>query len=220
MKKLKLLSLSILTMTFLFSCANEDGAIIVDQNAKLLKDFKIKRDVSGAYSVDFTLNQGTFVEKKIDLDNNYNQFILLPAETNREDKVIEGLEINNDQLKVGFVDTNTNSSPLVSVIDDEIEYLQRGKSNLKSYEISSNGDGTYTLDFEVRNKIKVDFVYNKSDNFYEIHLEDGDSKQKNFSRTFEKEEDKALQIVFVNHNGNAKETAIRKPIIIIDEGED
>ena len=220
MKNLKLLSLLFLSMTFLLSCANEETTTIDGQNAKLLKEFKIKRDASGAYSLDFTLNQGTLVDKKVDLDQNLNQFILLPTETANTNKFAEDIEINNDQLKVGFVDTNTNDKPIVLVTDDNIEYLSRGQSNLKGYEVTSNGDNTYTLDFEVKNKVTVDFVYNAEENFYEIHLEDGDSKKQSYSRTFEKEEGKPLQIVFVNHNGNAKEALIRKPIIIIDDGED
>jgi hypothetical protein len=220
MRKLKLFSLLLITLTFIISCASEETTTLDGQNAKLLKEFKIKRDASGAYSLDFTLNQGTLVDKRIDLENNSNQFLLFPTENARKDKFVENMEINNDQLKVGFIDTNTDAKPSVKITDDNIEYLSRGNSNLKSYEVISGGENMYTLDFEVKNKITVDFVYNAEDNFYEIHLEDGDSKQKSYSRTFEKEEGKALQIVFVNHNGNAKEALIRKPIIIIDEGED
>ena len=67
--------------------------------------------------------------------------------------------------------------------------------------------------------IETDFVYNEDTKTYEIHLETGEDNEREFFRTFTKEEDENLEIVFVNHFYDRSErnysTLIRKPEIII-----
>ena len=80
----------------------------------------------------------------------------------------------------------------------------------------------YKLDFKVSNGISVDFTYNEDIDTYEIHLDNGKSSKKNFTKNFEKEAGKVLKIDFVNHyaGGTSKSElleALRKPRIIIDD---
>ena len=133
------------------------------------------------------------------------------------------LLIDNNKLKVGFIDADINQKQFISIFDDNITTSMKSnsKSKLKEYSIENNGDGSYELSFNVKNKVDVSFVYNEDLNVYEIQLEDGEGKEKVLSKTFVSEEEKPLRIDFVNHNknSNAKSseyTRIRKPIIIID----
>lgn len=139
----------------------------------------------------------------------------------------EDLQINNDNLKISFVDTNLDKRQSLSVEDDGISFLRKNNksTNLKSYSIESNEDGTYALDFSVKNNTDVSFVYNESIKTYEVHLENGTGSVKSFSRTLEREEGLALKLDFVNHlsNTSAKsgEAATRrKPRVIIDSFND
>lgn len=224
MKKIKFLSLSLIVAIVFTSCSTEEATPQLDQkNPTLLKGFKIKRDDSGAYSLDFDLLDNAFVEREYSIDNNGTKFSLHPTTQESEKSFSKDLEVKNDVFNIGFVDSNSDKN--IKVIDDDIKFLSRGKTNLESYEIYSNGDGSYNLDFKVRNNVTVYFVYNEDEKAYEIHLDNGKSKKRSYSKTFDgPKEGEKLVIVFVNHNGNrAKDESLyttRKPRIIIDHGED
>lgn len=91
-----------------------------------------------------------------------------------------------------------------------------------SYSITKSSDGSFEVEFEVKLNVAVNYVYNAELDSYEIHLNDGQSSETNFTTTIEKNEGKPLQVAFVNYvaNQNAKSaelTPIRKPVIIIEE---
>ena len=115
----------------------------------------------------------------------------------------------------------SSNSKSISIIDDNI-VLAKGKSQgLKSYSVKSVEDGIYKLDFKVSNGISVDFTYNEDIDTYEIHLNNGKSSKKNFTKNFEKEAGKVLKIDFVNHFAidSAKSGSLeapRKPRVVID----
>ena len=98
---------------------------------------------------------------------------------------------------------------------------------LSEYSVSSNEDGTFTLDFEVNKNVKVDFVYNDDKEIHEVHLEAGKTSKTTYSTTLTKEERKVLRIDFVNHiNAQSKSaskegelTVRRKPRVAVDNGE-
>ena len=210
------------TLVFSSCSSNEDGMISTDSNAKLLKNFTLKRDASGAYSMDldFNVSEKTKVDKVSDLST--KQFYLYPSNEYSSTKITDQLVINNDQLKVGFIDANTSKNAgSFTVIDDNIT-LAKGNENskLKSYSIKRNDDGLYDVVFEVKNNVAVNFVHNEKEDAFEIHLNNGKGDSTNYTRTLDKKEGKPLKIVFVNYVGNTNAKSetlepIRKPVIII-----
>lgn len=226
MKKSILLVFAISASLVFTSCSsNEDGVITSELNGKLLKNFTLKRDASGAYSMDFNVSENTKVNKVSDKITNTSQFYLYAADNNSSTKIAEQLVIDNSQLKVGFVDANNSKNITnVTVFDDNITLAKNNEnSKLKSYSVTKNDDGLYDIVFEVKNNVAVNFVHNEEEDTFEIHLNNGKGDETNYSRTIEKTEGKPLSIVFVNYAGNlgAKTddflTPIRKPVIIIAE---
>jgi hypothetical protein len=117
----------------------------------------------------------------------------------------------------------------ISITDDNVKFAEKASNNyLNEYSISLNENGSYNLDFEVLDNVRVDFVYDSENNVYEVHLEESEKAQEsnNYSRILEKEEESGLQIHFVNHvNSAAKSSSVsaflvRKPKIIIDDDVD
>ena len=210
----------------LTSCSGEDSSLTNDQNSKLLKTFKVKRDLNGAYSVDFNVSDNTKVDKVLNVGDYALQYLLYPSDNTTENNISQDLSIANDEIKIGFVDTQTDNSTSVTIIDD-IKFARKSNDQVKlsSYTVVSKEDGTYDLDFTVKDNTKVEFVYNEEISTYEVHLEDGKGSETNFLKNLVKEEGKLLKIDFVNHFNstnakNAKLSSIRKPVIIIDDGED
>ncbi|AOW17103.1 hypothetical protein LPB03_06350 [Polaribacter vadi] len=223
MKKIKFLTLATIITLVFTSCSNEETLLSNDLNSKLLKSYKVKRDATGAYSIDYDLYDNAIVAKNT--NSSLNEFSLYSTDKETPKKLDETLLINNNQLKIGFIDNNTNKKQYVTVFDDDITLSKKSadKSFLESYNITSNDDGIYTLDFTIKNNSDVTFVFNEEKRTYEIHLEKGKNSETTFERTFEKEEGEVLKIDFVNHipNTSAKsdgnEVLIKKPVIIIDD---
>lgn len=226
MKNLNLLVLvSAITLVFT-SCSTNETILPEEQSVDLLKTYTIKRDATGAYSIDFELNDGAEVDKVYNTETSTNQYHLFSSENTLSKRVNQNLNIDGDQLKVGFIDRNSNNLPNITLTDDDIRLAKKNDSDkLKEYSVASNSDGTFTLDFNVANNVKVDFVYNEDIDTYEVHLEDGKSTTKEYSRVLEKENGKSLKLDFVNHSSNTQGRGTlasiirRKPKVIIDNGE-
>jgi len=221
MKNFNLFALSALFSLLLSSCSTNETLVPENQSLDLLKTYTINRDVNGAYSLDYSLNGNAEIENVIDTNTNTNNIYLYLTHNESSKNMTQGLTINGAQLKVGFVDTNSDISHNITIKDDNISLAKSNtNSRLSDYSITSNLDGTYTLDFSVNKKVRVDFVFNEEIETYEIHLEEGKTSDLNFSRVLEKEEEKALRIDFVNQveNTHARGEAIsliRKPRAII-----
>ena len=215
--------LSVFTLLFT-SCSSNDTLLAEEQSLDLLKTYTINRDANGAYSLDYNLNGNVKTENVI--DKSTNNIYLYSSGNQSSRKVTQNLTIDGTHLIIGFVDTNSDKFHNITIKDDNISLAKSSNENevmLSEYGITSNEDGTYTLDFSVKNEVKVDFVYNEDIETYEIHLEEGRSKNTSFSRVLEKEEGKPLKFDFVNHidtNTDAKSFArtslSRKPEVIID----
>jgi hypothetical protein len=223
MKSIKLIALALTTVFAFSSCSNEETNLMNNPNEGALKTYKIKRDATGAYSLDINLSENTKVDNVLDATDNTSKYYLSSTNESSKKSMSDDLLINDDNLKVSFIDTEINKGQSISIKDDNISFLKKNNNStkLKSYSIESNEDGTYALDFSVKNNTDVSFVYNESIKTYEVHLENGSGSEKSFSRTLEKEEGLALKLDFVNHlnNSSAKSedlATIRKPIIIID----
>tara|TARA_R110001606_G_scaffold89093_1_gene200424 strand:+ start:111 stop:794 length:684 start_codon:yes stop_codon:yes gene_type:complete len=225
MKKIKFLTLATIITLVFTSCSNEESLPSEDQNMNLSKTYKVKRDATGAYSVYSTDN--TQIDRVLTEVDNTKLFFLSNGNSQSNKISSQEVLIDNNKLKVGFIDANTDDKKFITIEDDNITLQSKNNINKKlaDYGIEENEDGTYNLDFTVKKNVDVSFVYNEEINTYEVHLEDGIGGDKNFSRTLESEDGRILRVDFVNHvmNKNAKSseaTLIRKPRVIVDNGGD
>ncbi|MAD96878.1 MAG: hypothetical protein CMB99_06065 [Flavobacteriaceae bacterium] len=221
MKTIKLGVLAtFLSLTVIFSsCSSEEQVLSSEApTSELLKSFKVKRDLSGAYSLDFDLKNDAVVDRIYDENTKTNQFYLYSSDQRSDRKVSEIVNLSDSKLKIGFVDTNTDETPSITITDDNIALAKGNSAELTSYEVTSHEDGSYQLDFTVAEDVRVDFVFNENIGAYEIHLEQGKGDESSYSRTFEKEAGQDLKIDFINHFSEyaSKEALIRRPQIIID----
>jgi hypothetical protein len=224
MKNLNVLALVVTMSLFLFSCSNEESMLPEEENTSLLKSYKISKDAEGNYSLNFDLNDNGAVDKVVDKTSNSKNFYLYSSENQVSKKITEDLVIDGEQLQVSFVDTRSDKSPTVTIIDDDITFAKTNKKDfLKEYSIESNEEGDFLLDFTVNAGVVVDFSYNEEIDTYEVHLKEGKSQEKKFSKVLENEEGKPLKLDFVNYiNVNAKNyeseytyAFVKKPKIII-----
>ena len=95
MKSIKLIALSIITSSALVftSCSSEEAVLTTDAPSnQLLKSFTVKKDVNGAYSLDFDLNEGATVDKVYDDYTNTSQFVLYSSNNNGKTQIRKVLE--------------------------------------------------------------------------------------------------------------------------------
>ena len=200
MKKINLFA-ALVSLTFvLTSCSFNETVLPEEQSTDLLKTHTIKRDINGAYSLDYSLNGNVETENVVDEATNTNYIYLYTSENSLSNKVTQDFTIDGNQLKIGFVDTNSSKNPQITIKDQDATFARtENEDMLSEYSISGNEDGTYTLNFSVRSTVKVDFVFNEELKIYEVHLEEGKSEQSVFSKTFEKIEGETLKIDFVKY---------------------
>ncbi len=203
------------------SCSSNENEVLENTQEKLLQSYTLKRDASGAYSIDFNTTNNTDVTALKNTDNS-NEIILSEINTKTKKNYSNKYAIENDQLKIGFIENNSGKKTKISVKDDDIT-LAKGTVTefLNSYSVSSNEDGTYKLDFKVNDNVQTEFIYNEDKDVYEIHLSQGDTKQKDFSKHFEMSDTSVLKINFINHKYSAKteEYTTGKPEVIIETGD-
>tara|TARA_B110000046_G_scaffold167334_1_gene184915 strand:+ start:11347 stop:12042 length:696 start_codon:yes stop_codon:yes gene_type:complete len=228
MNKIKFVAISLIAFLTFSSCSSDEVLSPEEISEQLFKTYQLKRDINGAYSLDIIVEDNISITKVKNPTNNTNQFHLLSSNSKVAQKSYYGSDLwfDNDNFRIEFISENFNKTPSISIIDDNIKYNKKGDEEfLKEYSITKNEEGSYDLDFKVINNVGVDFVYDSENNVYEIHLElDVNTEGNNtYSRTFEKADDELLQIHFVNHiTGSAKgqvPITERRPVIIIDEGE-
>lgn len=223
MKTKKFLTVVAIFALVFTSCSNEDSSITETQELSLKKTYKIKRDATGAYSVDF--DEKTNIDQVLEDADKTRQYLISSSVNKVQHNDSQELLIDNNKLKVGFIDADANTKQYISIFDDNIKLQKKSgdESKLAGYSIQSNEDGTFGLDFSVKDNVEVSFVYNEDISTYEIHLENGAGGQGEFSRTLEGEDGEPLKIDFVNYTSNAGAKSselemVRKPKIIIDEG--
>jgi hypothetical protein len=229
MKTIKLLTLTILSTFVLTSCSSNENLPSETSNAKLLKSYKVKRNISGAYSIEYDLEKNTTSEKVINYETKTNEFHFYESDFTESKKMFEELFMDTKKLSINFINTSSNEKSNI-IIEDDLRPSEKNIDNntmLSEYSVSKEGMSTYTLDFKVKNNVSVDFVYNEVLRIHEIHLEKGKSNDTNFSRNFEKMNNEILRIDFVNHiktygaKGQESEGVVvsrRKPrVIIVDD---
>ena len=129
--------------------------------------------------------------------------------------------IDGSQIKVGFVDTNSDQKETISIEDDNSSLSRSESDKLKGFSISKDLNGKYILDYSLNDGVVDNLVFNEEEEEYEIHLDYGKSSETNFSRVLEKQIGQPLKICFVNNKStNSRGLAIKppnRPAIIIDD---
>jgi hypothetical protein len=229
MKTIKLLTLTILSTFVLTSCSSNENLPSEASKEKLLKSYKVKRDISGAYSIEYDLEKNTTSEKVVNYKTKTNEFHFYESDFGISKRVSHGLFMDTEKLSISFIEASAYMKSNITIIDDVATHEKTNAKNtnmLSEYSVSKLGSGTFALDFKVKDKVSVDFVYNEVLGVYEIHLEKGKANGTEFSRNFEKQEGEILRIDFVNHiksysvKGQMSKgmASSRKPrVIIIDE---
>ena len=227
MKTLNSLVLFTITILTLSSCATDENLLPEEKPLDLLKSYTVKRDATGAYYLDYDVTNNVKVDNLKDIATNTNQIYLHSSGNESSRKVSEALAIENGELNINFIDANTDKQqPRITIIDDDIilgENTDGNEEMLAEYSITNNANGTFTLDFKVKDKVEADFVYNEKNDTYEVHLEKGNGYESNYSRILKKQIGKPLKFDFVNHTNNRSNTSRkprRKPRGVIGNGGD
>lgn len=209
--------LLVFSLIFASCSSNQDEAI--DTNPEnLLQSYTLKRDANGAYSIDFNTAENTDVTTVKNTDNS-NDIILSEANHKTAIKHSNDFNIEEDQLKIGFLDANKGKRMQISIEDEDIKFHKGSVTEfLSSYSIAKNEDGTFTLNFTVNNNVTTEFVYNEEIETYEVHLATGKAKQQEFSRQLEMNITNLIKLDFINHKyeGRSEEpTSKKKPRLSI-----
>ena len=223
MKKLYVGFLAVVLAFSFTSCSTNETDLEIPQES-LLKKAQLKRDASGAYSIDYLVADNTVSDTRKDINSLSNEFHLSKVGYDTKDQYREDLTLNDNKLRIGFFDGETGKTTKFTIEDENITFA-KGKSTkfLKTYGLATNNDGTIQLDFEVNDNVVVEFVYNEELAVHEVHLKKGTSTDKVFSRTLTIPDTKVLKLDFVNHKLFGKGTSEfleRKPVVIIEDGLD
>jgi hypothetical protein len=231
MKITKLLPLVILSVFILSACSNNENLLTDAEQKSSLKSYKVKRDASGAYSLDYELESDVKSQAINNLETNTNEFHLYQSGlANNVSKQTQELFIDGNQLSIGFVDTRTENISNITIEDDFVSSIKKtsakGTEMLSKYSITRNEEGLFDLNFEVNNQVAVNFKLVEETGIYEIHLQEGKSSETVFSRSLTKTAGEPLRIDFVNHIENnaaakgadASSSVRRKPRIIVSGG--
>lgn len=220
MKKLSLITLLALITIGFSSCSSEDDLLIQETSSEdFLKSFSVNKDSGGQFSLNYQLGDGVAADQEKDYKTNTNNIYLYSSQVQTRSIYNDRLAIQDGQLRVNFRNTSNNKIYTITLQDDDIQTSKDSNDNeyIDSYGISGNGDGSYDLDFRVKDGVSVEFLYNGDDDIYEVHLrDDANASQLDFSQTYTKQEGMTLKIDFVNHS-NGKSTATRKPRASVDD---
>lgn len=220
MKNLSLTTLLIIITLGFSSCSQEDNLVLEEPTAEdMLKSFSLNKNSKGEYSLNYQLGEGAAADKENDVNSNTNNIYLYSSEVQSRSSFNDDLFIKDGQLRVNFRNTENNKVYTIAVEDDDIHTSKDNGDNeyLDSYGISGNEDGSYDLDFRVKDGVAVEFLYNGDENIYEVHLrEDASASQSEFVQTYSKEDGVTLKIDFVNHS-NGRTEVTKKPRTSVDD---
>lgn len=209
-----------LSLSVIFaSCSSNEAEVIKNNPENLLQSYTLKRDATGAYSIDFNTANNTDVTTLTNTDNS-KEIILAETAQKTSTKHSNDFSIENNHLKIGFLETRNGKRTNIYIEDENITFAKGITEFLNSYSITANGDGTYKLDFTVNNNVTTDFVYNKETETYEVHLANGESVVENrFSRQLQVNSSNLIKLNFVNHkylSRGEESTIVEKPKVVWD----
>ena len=223
MKKFSLTTLLIIITLGFSSCTQDDNTLLEEPTAEdLLKSYKIQRDASGAYSIDYDLSDGAGVDIVSNEKTNTKDLYLYPSENQSRRSLNEEVSLKGfDNFNLGLNNTEKNIKSTITVYDNDIIYDRstENEDHLESYDFGGGDDeNTFDLNFTVKDNIVVDFIYNEETETYEIHLAEGTSSQKEFLRTFNKDQGEELKITFVNYfnrSMNRSVSSTSRPRVVV-----
>lgn len=226
MKNFKSIFLMLSISMGLMSCSSEEIFTPEDTTNKLLENYTVKRDATGAYSLDYNLADNAEASLSKDKRSNSNDFYLYSSDNQSKKNFNEALAIQNNSLRVGFNDTQNGKKSSMTIMDDNIQFSRNADEEfLADYSVTNNSDGTVSLDFNVASDVTVEFIYNGDTNAYEIHMRDGTSNGTSFSQTYVKEDGVALNIEFISYIDNGQNSRVdeaasmtqrTRPVVIIE----
>ena len=115
----------------------------------LLKSFKLERDANGSYSLNYEVANNTDAISVKNEESKTNEIYLTNSEEIKQKRHSENFLLDNNKLKIGLVDANTNKRANISVEDENITFAKDGDVEfLNSYSVKGNDDGTYQLEFQ------------------------------------------------------------------------
>jgi len=103
---------------------------------------------------------------------------------------------DGSQIKVGFVDTNSDQKETISIEDDNSSLRRSGSDKLKGFSVSKESDGTYKLNYTLNDGFVQDLVFNEDEKEYEVHLDSGKSTETEFTIFLEKQLGQPLKDLF------------------------
>lgn len=229
MKNFNFLSV-LVSLTFIFySCSTNETHLPEQESLDLLKSYTIQKDVSGKYLVDFILNDNVEIDNVKDLNTNSNEIYLYASNIESSRRVSQDLTfIDGSQIKVGFVDTNSDQKETISIKDDNSSLRRSGSDKLKGFSVSKESDGTYKLNYTLNDGFVQDLVFNEDEKEYEVHLDSGKSTETEFTMFLEKQLGQPLKICFINNKSNSNTSSKssssyrrpKTPVVIIDDDMD
>lgn len=219
MKKLYVGLMTVVLAFSFTSCSTSETDLEIPQEA-LLKSYKLQRDASGAYSIDYNVADKTVSDARKNLNSLTNEFHLSKVGYDTKDKYRNDLTLNDNKLRIGFFDNETGKSMKMTIEDENITFAKGNSTKfLKTYTLATNSDGTIQLDFEVNSNVVAEFVYNKDLAIHEVHLRKGTTTDKVFSRSLTVPDTEVLKLDFVNHKYSGKgvsESSEKNPRVIMD----
>jgi hypothetical protein len=229
MKNFNFLSV-LVSLTFIFySCSTNETHLPEQESLDLLKSYTIQKDVSGKYLVDFILNDNVEIDNVKDLNTNSNEIYLYASNNESSRRVSQDLTFTDgSQIKVGFVDTNSDQKETISIEDDNSSLRRSGSDKLKGFSVSKESDGTYKLNYTLNDGFVQDLVFNEDEKEYEVHLDSGKSTETEFTIFLEKQLGQPLKICFINNKSNSNTSSKssssyrrpKTPVVIIDDDMD
>jgi len=221
MKNFNLFALFVF-FTFIFSSCSTNETILPEaESLDLLKSYSIQRNASGNYLLDYVLNGNVKVDNVKDLETNTNEIYLYSSNYETSRKVTQDLLfIDGSQIKVGFVDTNSDQKDIITIKDDNSSLSRSESDKLKGFSVSKESDGTYKLNYTLNDGFVQDLVFNEDEKEYEVHLDSGKSTETEFTTFLEKQLGQPLKICFINNKSNtSSKSSLRRPktpVVIID----
>lgn len=185
----------------LSSCSSEESTI-TNEEAPLLKTYKISKDAEGRYSINYELNDGAYSEITKDIEAKSNNINVFEGAKRTKKKESSNVELEEGKIKIGVFENNQQRKSIT--VQDENAVFAKGVDNpdfLQSYSIEFLGGNQYVLDFNVKEGVGVSFEYNDEKNIYEVHLKEGEgeSRDTSFTKLYTKSQSLALKIDFVNY---------------------
>jgi hypothetical protein len=225
MKKLSLTTLLIIITLGFSSCSQDDNTFLEDTSSEnLLKSFNVNKSASGEFTLNYELGKGAASDDELDLKTNTNNiYLYLSDDQAQSSRKSQGLTMQEGRLKVNFNDTDKGKNHIITILDSDIQMKSGGNEFLESYDVIGNGDGTYDLDFKVKDGVAVEYIFNDDTKVYEIHLNnDASASETDFVQTFTKQEGVALNIQFFDNSSAYSKTsssymAEGEPVVIIED---